>query len=316
MATTRQYEADERGLLDRILEEYGSAQGLLFLLPTLAILSVIIFWPLINYGILLSFKHYTISPNQVNPFVGLQNYMYWLAGAGTSLLVFSIKQTLLFGLVVLPLTLIMAMGAALVMNEEMPARPLFRGLILAGYAAPPVAAGIVWAIMEQGAVYGIIYQFLNQLPLISIPQSGGMTANTPWAFWAVVIPKMWRDFAFIYVVLLAGIQSVPSSLYEMAKVDGAGPVQRFRYITLPHLRTVLVTVILIRTVFTVGGMATTWAVTGGGPVNYTTFIAVLIFKRAFVSWTLGQAAALGILFALTVIPLIMLWVKLETEDYD
>ncbi len=314
MATIEEQLSRERGLADRVLEEYGGLQGLLFLLPTLVLLTLIVVIPMIQYGFLLSFRQFTLNPDQLNPWVGLTNYEYWLFGGGADLMLFSIKMTLLYELVVVPFDLVVALAAALTMNEAMPARPIFRGIMLAGYAAPPIAAGLLFGIMEQGDTYGVIYQIMDTF--FPIPQAGGITSNTPWAFWGVVIAKVWRDFGFMYIVFLAGVQSIPSSLYEMATVDGAGPVQRFRYITIPHLRTVLVTVVMIRTVFTVGKLAIPWGVTQGGPVNYTSFIAVIIFKQAFVNWSLGRAAALGMMFALVLIPLIFVWIKTETGDYD
>lgn len=300
------------GFFDRILERFGSLQGIVFLLPTLVLLSFIVFYPMIFNGFLLSFKEFTISPEELNPWVGLQNYQYWLLGAGQALFLFSIKMTMMYEFIVIPLDLLMALGAALVMNETLPARPLWRGIMLTGYAAPPVAAGLTFAFMEQAAVYGIIYKILNSF--FAIPQQGGMLANTPWAFWGVIIAKVWRDFGFMYIVFLAGVQSIPKELYEIAKVDGAGPLQRFRYITLPHLRTIIVTVVMIRTVFTIGKIDIPWAITRGGPINQTTFWGVLVFKKAFVERAMGEAAAIGMLLALAVIPLVLIWVRTETED--
>ena len=305
--------SEERTAVDRLLEEYGSLQGLLFLLPTLSILTLVVFYPMVVNGVLLSFKQFTISPEVVDPWVGLENYAYWLVGEGQALFLFSLKMTLLYEFVVIPLDLVVALGAALVMNETMPARPLWRGIMLAGYASPPIAAGLVFRTMEQAAAYGTIFNFLA--PIFNISASGGIIANSPWAFWGVVFAKVWRDFGFMYVVFLAGVQSVPSELYEIAKVDGAGPIQRFRHITLPHLRTVVVTVVMIRTVFTVGKVAIPWAVTEGGPVNYTTFLGVAIFKNAFINWNMGRAAALGMVFAVMVVPLILIWVRTETGEY-
>jgi ABC-type sugar transport system permease subunit len=301
------------GFIDKILEEYGSVQGVLFLLPSLVLLAGIVFYPMVVNGFILSFKNYTLNPAAVDPWVGLQNYQYWIMGGGTELFLFSIKMTLLYELVVVPFDLVVALGAALLMNESLPARPFFRGLMLAGYASPAVAAGLTWGIMAQAQQYGVLYQFLNIF--FDIPSSGGIISNTPWAFWGVVIAKVWRDFGFMYVVFLAGVQSIPSELYEIAKVDGAGPVQRFRYITLPHLRTVIVTVVMIRTVFTVGKIEIPWAMTQGGPVNYTSILGLVIYKEGFLNWNLGRAAALGMLFAMAIVPLILLWVKTETEDY-
>ncbi|PSP76223.1 hypothetical protein BRC86_01835 [Halobacteriales archaeon QS_3_64_16] len=314
MATIDRFDRGDRSLGDRILDEYGSLQGILFLLPSLLLLGFIVFYPMIFNGILLSFRQFTLDPSLVNPWVGLENYQYWLFGGGQALFLFSIKMTLLYELVVIPFDLMVALAAALVLNETLPARPLWRGLMLAGYAAPPVAAGLTFAVMEQAASYGVVYNFLNMF--FSVPASGGITSNSPWAFWGVVFAKVWRDFGFMYVVFLAGVQSIPKELYEIAKVDGAGPVRRFRHITLPHLRTIIVTVVMIRTIFTIGKVEIPWAVTQGGPVNYTTFLGVAIFKQGFLNWSLGRAAALGMMFSLAIIPLIILWVRTETEDYD
>ena len=312
MATVSEEIAEGDGLFDRILARFGSFQGVIFLLPTFVLLTFIVFYPMFFNGILLSFKDYTLNPNVPNPWVGLENYQYWLLGAGQALFLFSIKMTIMYEFIVIPLDLLMALGAALVLNETLPARPLWRGIMLTGYAAPPVAAGLTFAFMEQAAVYGVIYQLLA--PIFGIPEQGGMLANSPWAFWGVIIAKVWRDFGFMYIVLLAGIQSIPRELYEIAKVDGAGPIQRFRYITLPHLRTIIVTVVMIRTVFTIGKIDIPWAITKGGPINQTTFWGVLVFKKAFIQRAMGQAAVIGILLALTVIPLILVWVRSETGD--
>ena len=313
MATIDRFERGDRSLSDRLLGEYGSLQGILFLLPSLLLLGLIVLYPMIFNGVLLSFRQFTLDPALANPWVGLENYQYWLFGGGQALFLFSIKMTLLYELVVVPFDLMVALAAALVLNETLPARPLWRGLMLAGYAAPPVAAGLTFAVMEQAASYGVVYNFLSMF--FSVPASGGITSNSPWAFWGVVFAKVWRDFGFMYVVFLAGVQSIPSELYEIAKVDGAGPVRRFRHITLPHLRTIIVTVVMIRTIFTIGKVEIPWAVTKGGPVNYTTFLGVAIFKQGFLNWSLGRAAALGMMFSLAIIPLIVLWVRSETEDY-
>jgi ABC-type sugar transport system permease subunit len=308
------------GIVDSVLEEYGSVQGLLFLLPTLVLLTGIVFYPMIQNGLLLSLRDYTLNPAAPDPFVGLANYEYWFFGAGQALFLFSIKITILYELLVVPFDLVVALGAALLMNErfQLPGlgietRAFWRGLMLAGYASPAIAAGLTWGIMQQAAEYGIVYQFLTQF--FDIPASGGIVSNKPWAFWGVVIAKVWRDFGFMYIVFLAGVQSIPSALYEISKVDGANPIQRFRYITLPHLRTVIVTVVMIRTVFTVGKLAIPLATTQGGPVNYTRVLGLVIYDVGFGEWALGRAAALGMMFAVSIIPLILLWVKTETEDY-
>ncbi|ESS07332.1 MAG: ABC-type sugar transport system, permease component [uncultured archaeon A07HB70] len=308
------------GIVDSILEEYGGVQGMLFLVPSLVLLAGIVFYPMVVNGLVLSFQDFTLNPNAADPFVGLENYQYWLLGSGQALFLFSVKVTVLYELLVVPFDLVVALGAALLMNEkfELPGlgietRAFWRGLMLAGYASPAIAAGLTWGIMEQAAEYGIVYQAATMF--FDVPASGGITGNRPWAFWGVVIAKVWRDFGFMYVVFLAGVQSIPSALYEISKVDGANPIQRFRYITLPHLRTVIVTVVMIRTVFTVGKLAIPLATTQGGPVNYTRVLGLVIFDVAFGEWALGRAAALGMLFAVSIIPLILIWIKTETEDY-
>ncbi|MFB6281472.1 MAG: carbohydrate ABC transporter permease [Haloferacaceae archaeon] len=321
-APTAEELGSDRGTFARILDDYASLQGFLFILPTFTLLSVILFWPMLQDGLFLSFHEYTISLNEPNPWVGLGHYEYWLTGAGSNLLYFSIKQTILYEFVVVPLDLIVALSVALVLNEDFPGRWFWRGFALTGYASPTVLAGLVFAVMSDARSYGVIYQlfvfiFEDLLGFlgINVPDSGGLTSNTPWAFWAIVFAKVWRDFGFMFIIILAGLQSIPSDLYEIAKVDGAGPIQRFRHITLPHLSTVIVTVVMIRTVFTVGKLEIPYAMTRGGPVNYTSFLAMLMFKASSgFRENLGRTAALGVMFVTVLVPLIAMWIKLETED--
>lgn len=295
-----------------VLRRFPSIQAIGFVLPSLLLLTGIIFVPMVTDGILLSLKEYTLSIETPNTWVGLENYRYWLVGEGSALFQFSVRITLMFELVVMSLSLLIALAVALVMNESLPARPLWRGLALASYASPAVAAGLVFMLMSDAAVYGLIYRVLNAV--FPIPTSGGLTANSPWAFWVVVIAKVWRDFGFMYLVILAALQSMPESLHEMAKVDGAGPVARFRYVTLPHIRTAVVTVVMIRIVDTLGDMEMVWAITKGGPVNQTSVLSLLLFKKGFQEWSLGKAAALGMLFVVVSVPLIYLWLRLERGD--
>ena len=155
MATVTEDVAErKRTFTDQLLEEYGGLQGILFLLPTLLLLTGIVFYPMVVNGFLLSFKQFTLNPDAANPWIGLQNYEYWLLGGGQSLFLFSIKMTLLYELVVVPFDLVVALAAALVMNESLPARPFWRGLMLAGYASPAIAAGLVFGTMEHAATYG------------------------------------------------------------------------------------------------------------------------------------------------------------------
>lgn len=312
-APTAEQLGEDRSLASRLLDEYSSLQGLVFIAPTLAILTGIIFWPMFNDAFLLSFKEYTLSLSEPNPWIGLENYRYWITGNGSELLYFSIKQTILYEFIVVPLDLLVAMAIAIVLNENYPARWFWRGFALTGYASPTVAAGLVFAVMADAASYGVIYHLFNFF--FDIPAQGGLTSNSPWAFWVVVFAKVWRDFGFMFIIILAALQSIPDALYEISRVDGAGPFQRFRHITLPHISTAVVTVVMIRTVFTVGKLEIPYAVTRGGPVNQTTVLALLMFRASSgFRENLGRVAALGIMFVLVLVPLIAMWIKLETEE--
>ncbi|MFB6160244.1 MAG: carbohydrate ABC transporter permease [Haloferacaceae archaeon] len=312
-APTAEQLGEDRSLFSRLLDEYSSLQGLVFIAPTLAILTGIIFWPMFNDAFLLSFKEYTLSLSEPNPWIGLENYRYWIVGNGSQLLYFSIKQTILYEFIVVPLDLLVAMSIAIVLNENYPARWFWRGFALTGYASPTVAAGLVFAVMADAASYGVVYHLFNFF--FEVSQQGGLTSNSPWAFWVVVFAKVWRDFGFMFIIILAALQSIPDALYEISRVDGAGPFQRFRHITLPHISTAVVTVVMIRTVFTVGKLEIPYAVTRGGPVNQTTVLALLMFRASSgFRENLGRVAALGIMFVVVLVPLIAMWIKLETED--
>ncbi|MFB6197550.1 MAG: carbohydrate ABC transporter permease, partial [Halobacteriaceae archaeon] len=173
----------------------------------------------------MSFRAFTLSPNVADPWVGLENYQYWLIGNGASFLAHSTRITLLLVMVILPLDIIFGLGTAMVVSEKLPVRSFWRGVMLAGYASPSIAAGLVFDLMQKNAPYGIIYNALNTV--FAMPEVGGMASSIPWAFWGLVMATVWRDFGLVYIILLAGLQSVPDELYEISRVDGAGPIQRF-----------------------------------------------------------------------------------------
>lgn len=296
-----------------ILYRNRSTQGLVYLLPTFALLSVILFVPLVEYGILLSFQEY--SPGTPGTtWVGFEHYEYWLLGDGSSLLLLSIKMTFLYEIAVISLVIVLGLATALVFNQPLPARPFLRGLMIAAFATPMAAAAVVWRYLAHPSSYGVISNFLTDLGLTF--GGGGIMSNAPWAFWIVVTAKVWRDFGFAYIIFLAGLQSIPNSLFEMAKADGAGPIQRFRFIILPHLRSLVLIVVVIRTVPTIANVVLPLGLTGGGPVNYTTFVGLLLFSTGFIKWELARAAALGMMLLAVLIPLIFLWVRLETEEQE
>lgn len=279
----------------------------LFLLPSLFLLTALLFIP-IFLAIKQSFFGFEVGVGMTK-FIGFENYMFWFAGKGLAPLLKSIVVTVIYTALSVGGLTVVALIFALITARDLPFKAIWRGLSLIGYAAPAAVGGVVWSYMLAADKYGWVHTMLNWTPFIE--PTTMITQQKFVAFLAVVLVKIWRDYGFAYVILLAAVMGVPKYLYESAKVYGASSWQQFKHVTLPTIFPALTAVMFIRTVFTVGKLTIPWAITKGGPAGVTTNVAVLLFKQAFVSWEIGRAAALGMLFAALLFPLAVLWIKLQ-----
>jgi multiple sugar transport system permease protein len=258
--------------------------GLWFMLPAVAFLILFLAYPL-ALGVWISFTDARIG--QSGAFIGLENYE-WLSD--DSVFWLSVFNTLLYTSVASVIKFAIGLYLALLLNENMPFKAMLRAIVLIPFIVPTVLSAIAfWWLFD--AQFSIISWSLRHLGLIS----GNIDfLGNPWnARWSVIFANIWRGIPFVAITLLAGLQTVPPSLYEAATIDGANRWQIFRHITYPMLTPIIAVVMTFSVLFTFTDFQLIWVLTKGGPVNATQLMATLSYQRAIIAGHLGEGAAIS-----------------------
>ena len=268
-----------------------SVFGLVFVLPAAVYIIVFQLIPVI-YGLVLSFTTYSPLSRSGPEFTGVDNYADLLGDAefGNALLV-----TGRYVLQVLPITVVIALALALLVNRPFKGVGLFRSALYVPHIVSLTAVSMVWLWMYSQT--GLINEVFASIGLG--PQSWLLDSDS--ALNAVSAMRIWKALGSNMVLLLAGLQSIPKDLYEAARVDGAGRWSTFRYVTLPGLRPMLVYVVAMDIIYLAQGFAEIYVLTQGGPLASTTTVNYLIYTEAFQYNQMGSASAMAfVLFALIV----------------
>lgn len=252
--------------------------------PVVAVIGVLVLYPLAQ-GIVLSFTNATeanvgrtIGVNEVPAtyeFVGLQNYIDILSGASGdfySRLVWTIEWTV----ICVGLHYGLGLGLAMLLNRAMRLRTMYRMLLILPWAVPPFVAAFGWRLILDGQG-GVLNAVLGVVGIPGVDWLGQPFA----AKVSVIMVNVWLGVPFMMVALLGGLQTIPKELYEAAEVDGATPWQRFRAVTLPGLRPVSGTVILLGTIWTFNQFPVIALLTGGGPGGATDILVTEAYQEAF-----------------------------------
>lgn len=196
---------------------------------------------------------------------------------------------------------------ALVLNQDLAQRNLFRGLLLMPWIVPTVVAALLWKwIFNQQ--YGIFNYVLHSLGLISSFKA--WIGDPSLALFSVTLANIWKGFPFHMIVLLAALQTIPPEIVEAAIIDGATALQRFRYVVLPYLRYIIMIDLLISIIWTFQSFTTIWTMTEGGPVTATTTLAISIYRTAFQAFDIGMGAAIGTIWLVAMLIFSVAFVRL------
>ena len=256
------------------------------LLPTVALLGTFLTYPL-GLGIYLAFTDTTIGRRGV--FVGLENFEYLFTDPiFWNAVFFSVFYTAVatVGKFALGLWL------ALLLNQHMPFKSLFRAVILLPWIVPTVLSAIAfwWIYDPQFSI--ISYVFVD---VLGWRETNINFLGSEWpARFSLIVANVWRGIPFVAISLLAGLQTISPSLYEAALLDGASAWQRFRYITFPMLLPILAIVMTFSIIFTFTDFQLIYAITRGGPVNSTHILATVAFQRGIPGGQLGEGAAIAV----------------------
>jgi multiple sugar transport system permease protein len=223
------------------------------------------------------------------PYVGFENFAwalesraFWRALWNTFVWVFGSVA----------IEMVLGLGLALLLNKTFRLRGVARAIILAPYLVPTVVAVLVWRYMLHDIV-GIVNHGLMAVGLISKPLL--WLNSSTWAMGAVILVGVWKFFPFVVIALLGILQSIPQEQYEAARIDGASAFQQFWRITLPYVMPVFILTALLRTIWTFHKFEIIYLLTGGGPLDSTTTLPILVYFKGFADFEMGRAAAIAIL---------------------
>jgi ABC-type sugar transport system permease subunit len=263
--------------------------------PPLAFLIAITIYPLI-FSLWISLRDYNLMRPNESTFIGLKNYLSVITSSGPRS---SLLRSLYFAASSICVELIVALVVALVLNQDFPGRNVVRALLILTWALPDIVNSVLWKWIfngDLGALNGILYQ------LGIIKQYKAWLSDPNIALNLLILSNIWRCSPFVAIILLAGLQSIPDDLYEVAKVDGASFGQQFRYFIFPMLRPTILVILVLRSMDALRVFGLIYIVTNGGPGDATKTIGFYIFQEAFRSLQLGSASALSwVLFLIVMI---------------
>ena len=273
--------------------------------PAVLILAVTSLYPAI-YSFVLSFFNWNWGVQF--DFIGLRNYLDLFKSAEFWQVLY---QTFLFAIVATALELILGLGLAVVVDRLKFGAGIIRTLLL----TPLMVSGIIVALMSKillDPMLGLVNYVLVGLGLPLSPFFGA----TSTAMGTVIMVDAWWQTAFVFIIVLAGLQSLPQEPIEAARVDGANGIQTFFRVKLPMLRTVLLTVLIFRTIDTLKVFDLIFGTTGGGPQISTEVMQTMAYRKAFSFLQMSESMTIMVIFSLIVLVISLVYMRLDARMED
>ena len=270
--------------------------GYLLAAPTVLIVLLIILFP-ITFALISSFFDYTLINKSFNNFIGLDNYVNSI---NDEQLFNSISVTFFFVILVVLFEFLLGFFIALLLNSIDRFKSVYYFILLLPLLINPIVVGLIWRMFLHPQL-GILNYLLSLISINPINWLG----DPKMAFVTIIFVDIWHQVSFMIILLLAGLSAIPKEPYEAARSDGAGILDCFIHITLPYMRPVIIVTILIRLIFAVKTYDLIYIMTKGGPGDATDLISYYIYRSAFISLNLGEAAAMStiLLFIIVILTL-------------
>lgn len=284
--------------------------GYLFVLPAVLFIGLLMIYPLI-YNFNLSLHDVSLSNFLAGdrPFVGLQNYA---DAFGDPAFWHSLWISLVYTGGSIVFSFVIGYGLALFFDRAFPGSGTMRAILLVTYVLPSVVSGTVWRWMLQGDS-GIVNAALQGLGIIDEPIFWLIDGTS--AMVSVIVSTVWVTSPFVMILLLAGLQGIPAGLYEAAKIDGTNAWQRFRHVTLPMMRPVALTVLLLSFIFTFKTFDNIYVMTKGGPGDATGIMPIYAYDLAFkfFEFSDGAVASTVLIIISILMALVYFWMTRKEE---
>jgi len=276
--------------------------GILLILPSLCFFFIFMVYPLICCVVFSFFSRHLYFPQTT--FVGLNNYLEILRDSD---FFSSLLNSIIFAGSTVVLQIVLGVVVALVLNQSFKGAAIGRGLVLFPYLIPTIVAALVWRWMFND-LYGIFTYGALSLGIIDKPIS--LLASTRYAMLLVILIDTWKMFPFVVICVLGRLQTISPTLYEAAEIDGAGVLAKFWHITLTQLKSVILMIIILRTIWNFNNFDLIYLLTGGGPLAKTQTLPIFAYSKVFDEKQIGLGGVVAILMILILIGLVTLYTKL------
>jgi len=273
------------------------------ILPSLLLITLLDLYPVIE-AMIVSLQSQNIMRPNPDGWVGLRHYqralfdepVFWA----------SLWRTCIWTAGSVAGAYLLALGLALLLNMQIRARAFFRAILLIPWVMPEVSTALIWKWL-YGDQFGVLNFLLLRAGVVDFPVQWLADPDTAMA--SVIVVQIWKLYPVMFIVLLASLLNVPKELGEAATIDGATPLQRFRFITFPFIRPTSIVITLLASIWTFHNFDIVYLLTGGGPASATKILPTLIYDKAFWGLEIGYASALGMLMlvCLLIISAFYLW---------
>ena len=273
----------------------------LFMAPTIFFIGVFLLYPLAN-TFYLSFFRYNLASGNPMVFNGIDNY---IRAFTHPLFLNSLRITMIYTVIGVGLTMVIGFALALLLNSDGIIFKLLRGVSLMPFLISSVALTVAWQVLYNPN-FGLFNMILNSLGIASVNWLGDPNI----ALYAIALTDVWQFTPFVMILVLAGMQGISTEYYEAAAVDGASKWQMLWNITVPLLKNVLLTILILRIIDTFKTFEKPRILTNGGPGQATELISLHIYKTSFIQWEFGFGATGAVIVAVSICILTFVIIKL------
>jgi multiple sugar transport system permease protein len=269
--------------------------GWLWGLPAALLIGVVLVYPALR-SVVLSLTHQNLGTGFAIVFAGTDNFVRL---AADSRFHGSVAVTTIFVAVSVAFEFVLGLALALATSQILGARGVVRTLLLIPWTLPTAIVGVLWTWILNDQ-FGIVNHVLIQIGLLDAPVA--WLAHPSTALASMIAADVWKTVPFVFLILLAGLQSVPADLYEALAMDGAGPVAAFRYVTWPHLVPFAFIALIFRIVQAFAVFDLVYVLTGGGPGGTTETVSLYAYQTTmrYLDFSYGSAIAVALVFLLAV----------------
>ena len=266
-----------------------------FILPAVAIMVAGLVYPVLQAFYLSLYDWKIGSKFEDAPFVGIRHFVRMVSDSNVHE---SIWVTLRFGFWTITIEMFLGVALALLLEKPIRGASVFRTIFILPLMISPVVVGLIWRYLFDARI-GWINYYLGKIGIE--PQV--WLGNADLAFFAIVFTDIWQWTPFIFIIVIAGLQALPSEILEASKIDGANWWQHILYVKLPMIRSILLIALLLRLIDVFRALEVMYILTGGGPGRATELLSLHIYNRAFETQQLGYASAISVLLIVIVFAL-------------